>query len=366
MPLSRLITAFSISQIHTSRRLYYHLLLEILMSFELIKQCIRQLPNLTYLVIRATGAFDLLNGQLWEEYFLETKVKEFYFKFTLGNSSICQDDKKSLLQSFRSSFWLEKKHWYVACEKGQSQTSRPTIYSIPYFQSSVLLYPSNHFPPISTAEKDIISKHTTNLILTFHKTTLILPTSPFTHVYSLTLLTSILPSIKILQSIVNLNRIQKLDVSSIKNVSIDEFQILIDHMINLKHIKMQYNPFFSPPLRIDSYTLVPKDEQISVIDINNITRFCHLFFHISYLEITVQTKDIIIQLINQLHYLESVKIFCYQDYLIDIKQNWFQENILRFNKINFAYRMTSCCLFLSIGDRKVSLSISFGRSFDDI
>ncbi|CAF4059887.1 unnamed protein product [Rotaria sordida] len=325
---------------------------EILISFELIKKFLQQLIKLKYLTIQATGTLDLMNGQLWEEYLIERKIKKFNFKFTLSNNLICHQDKNSLLQSFRSSFWLEKQHWYVACEKGELKSSRPTIYSIPYFQSSLIFYSSNNNNnlPITTNNKEIISKHVNNLILTFHKI-ITLPNLLFTHVYSLTLLTLNLPSIEILQSIVNIKQIREIDVSLIKNFSIDEFYILIDHMINLKHIKMQYNPLFIPPLHIDSYILIPKDEEIFVINKNNIKKFSYLFFHIKNLEITVQSKDIIIELINQLHYLERIKIFCYQDYLLNINYNWFQQNIPRFNTINFTYRITSS-LFLSIGNRK--------------
>ena len=323
------------------------------MSFELIKQCIQQLYQLTYLTIRATGTFDLMNGGLWEEYFFERKIQKFNFKFTLANHLTCDQDQNSLLQSFHSSFWIEKNHWYVACEKGQLKTSRPTIYSIPYFQSSFIFYPSNNFLPVSTTEKQILSNHANNLILTFHKA-VIFPSSPFTHVHSLTLLSSTLPSIEILESIVNLKQVRELDVSLIKYFSIDEFQILIHYMTSLQCIKMQYNPFFFPPLHIDSYIFIRKDQEIFVIDTNNIKRFCYLFFHIRYLEITVESKEIIIQLLKQLHYLEIVKIFCYQDYLMNIKCNWLQQNIPRLNTNNFTYRLTSSCIFLSIGDRKVS------------
>ncbi|CAF2981584.1 unnamed protein product [Rotaria sp. Silwood2] len=324
---------------------------EILISFELIKQYLQQLIKLKYLTIEATGTLDLMNGQLWEEYLFEREIKKFNFKFTLSNNFICHQDQNTLLQSFCSSFWIEKQHWYVACEKGEFKSSRPIIYSIPYFQPSLIFYSLNNNLPVTTTNKDIIFKYVNHLILTFYKT-IILPNSLFTNVYSLTLLTSNLPSIDILQSIVNLKQIRDLDVSLIENISIDEFYILIDCMINLKNIKMQYNPLFIPPLHIHSYTLIPNDEETFVIDKNNIKKFSYLFFHIKNLEITIQSKDIIIQLLNQLHYLERIKIFCYQDYLLNIKYNWFQQNIPRFNRINFTYRITSSSLFLSIGNTK--------------
>jgi hypothetical protein len=122
-------------------------------------------------------------------------------------------------------------------------------------------------------------------------------------------------------------------------------------MSNLKMIRMQFNPFYIPPLHIHSYIFVREDQNTSVIDWNNIDRFSYLFFHIKYLEITIQLKEIIIQLLNRLHYLETVRIYSYQNYLENIKSRWFRENIPRLKTLNFTYRVTTTCLVLSIGDR---------------
>ncbi|CAF3649346.1 unnamed protein product [Adineta steineri] len=337
---------------------------EILISFQSIKQSIEQLDKLISLTIQATGTLDLMNGQLWEEYLIEKQIKIFNFKFTLAHHINCQEDKQSLLQTFRSLFWLKKKNWYVACEKGNFKSSRPILYSIPYFQPSFIFYPSNNFLSDTIIEKEIHSNHIFNLILTFYKT-ITIPTTPFTNVYSLTLFTTTLPSIEILLAIVNLEQIQELDVSLIKNLSIVNFQILIASMKKLKSIKMQYNPFFCPPLHIDSYIFIRNDREIFVIDENNLDRFCYLFYFIKYLEITVKSKEIILQLLKRLHYLEIVKIYCYQDYLINIKYNWFQENIPRLNTNYFTYRTTSSCLLLSIGDRKIMNAKTIPETIDD-
>lgn len=323
------------------------------MTFDLIKLFFRSLNKLTYFTIEATGTLDLMNGQLWEEYLFAKNIKIFNFKFTLSNNVICDQDQNLLLESFRSSFWLEKQNWCVACEKGDLEASRPTIYSIPYFQPTLVFYPSKNSLPVTTAVTDIVSKRSIDLILTFDKI-VTLPISMFNHVSSLTLLTLYLPPVDVLQSIVNLKQIQEIDVSLIRNFSLEEFQTLIDYMTNLKHIKMQYNPLFFPPLHIRVFTFVRKDKDMYVVDTNNIKRFCYLFFHVKNLEITVQSKHIIIQLLNQLHYLERIKIFCYQDYLLNIEHNWFLENVSRFHTVNFTYRITSSCLLLSLGYKKVS------------
>lgn len=324
------------------------------MSFELIKQWLEPLFRLTCFTLQTTCTLDMLNGQLWENYLLQRKIEKFHFKFILGYKFICHEDQDSLLQSFRSSFWMNKTNWYVVCEKGQLKSSRPILYSIPYFQSTCVFYPSNHFLSKSTNEKEIfISKHRIYLILTFHQT-IPLPNICFNNVYSLALITSTLPSIEILQSIVNLKQIEQLNVGLVQNLSIDQFRILIDYMTNLKIIRMQFNPFYIPPLHIHSYIFVREDQDTSVIDWNNIDRFSYLFFHIKYLEITIQLEEIVIQLLNRLHYLETVRIFSYQNYLENIKSHWFREKIPRLKTLDFTYRVTSTCLVLSIGNRRIN------------
>ncbi|CAF2053756.1 unnamed protein product [Rotaria magnacalcarata] len=324
---------------------------DIIMSFALVKDFIEDLAKLKYFTIQATGTLDLMNGELWEEYLFQKNIKKFNFKFTLSNSFLLDYDENLLLKPFRSSFWLKQQQWYVACEKRTLKSSCSTIYSIPYFQPKLIFYPSNNFQPVTTADREVVSKHANNLILTFHKT-IQLPSSFFCHIYSLTLLTLTLPPIEILQSIVDLKQIREIDVSLVKNLSIGEFEIFIECMTNLKAIKMEYNPLFVPPIRINCYTFIRKDEELFIIDENNIKRFCYLFFHVRNLEITVQSKDIIIQLLARLYYLERIKIFCYQNSLLNIKYNWFKQNIPRFNTVTFTYRITTTCLSLSIGNEK--------------
>jgi hypothetical protein len=319
----------------------------------MMTQCIEPLCNLTCFIVEAMGTLDLMNGQLWEEYLLQSRIRVFHFKFTLTSQCICEENQTSLLQSFRSEFWLRKRHWYVACEKGHLKSSRPTIYSIPYFQSSLVFYPSTHVLPMSTAVDDTIVKHPIHLIITFYRT-ITIPARPFADVHSLTLLTSTLPSIDILQSIVHLHEVKELDISLLKHVSIDDLHILLNHMNHVSHIKMSFHPLIVTPLRIDSFTFICNDDQIFVLDMSNIDRFCYLFFHVKHLEISVRTKMLISYLVNRLHYLELVKIFCYQDSLKDIGYVWLLENMPRLVTMHFSYRVTTHYLVLSIGYPKVS------------
>ena len=328
-------------------------ILEMHMSFELMKQCLQPLTNLRYLTLQATGTLDLMDGQLWEEYLSRTSVRRFNFKFMLGSAFTCDEEPATLLQSFRSSFWQTKHRWYVACEKGQFRSNRLSLYSIPYFQSSLVFHPSKHFRPLTTANEGLIKQHAINLIITCYRT-IPTPERPFVRVQALTLLTSTLPSIDILRTMVHLQEIPEIDISLIRHVPIDELLTLLDQMSQLHHIQMQFHPQFLPPLHIDSYTIIHNDEQMFVLDTQNVERFCHLFFHVRYLDISVQSEDVIILLLKRLHYLELTKILCYQDSLIDIGYRWFLQHVPRLATMQFSYRVTANHLVLSIGDTKVS------------
>lgn len=71
------------------------------MSFELIVQSIEQLTNLKNLTIEATGTLDLMNGFLWESYIKRSGLQRMNFKFLLASFLTCDQDKNSLLETFR-------------------------------------------------------------------------------------------------------------------------------------------------------------------------------------------------------------------------------------------------------------------------
>src|SRR4051812_47088398 len=88
-------------------------------SFNFLDQCLNNLSGLTHLTIKATGTLDLFDGLRWEIFVRRRGLVKFNFKFNLSLNYICNQDQSSLLEPFRSSFWLEEKHWYVACHKNQ-------------------------------------------------------------------------------------------------------------------------------------------------------------------------------------------------------------------------------------------------------
>ena len=327
--------------------------LGLVMSFDMVSHYLQPLCNLRYLVVQAVGTLDLMNGSSWEDYLKESSIETFHFKFTLSTPWSSGDHQAVLLQPFRSSFWLEKKDWYVACETGHFQSSRPILYSLPYFQSSCIVYPLKRYFSISGAENEVLQRCSIHLIITYYRT-ISFPPRPFLHVHSLTLLTARLPAIDLLQSITNLTDIRCLDISLIDRVSADELYILLEHMPSLEHVQMRFDPLFLSPLKIASFNITHGNDQPYVVNASNVDRFCYLFFYLKYLEISVQSKQIIIQLLNRLHYLELLHLSCYEDSLVDIGYTWLLRHIPRLIGMHFSYRITSNHLTLSIGDHRVS------------
>ena len=327
-----------------------NLIPEIVTSFTAIKLWLKDLSHLNSLTLQSTVISNMIDGQQWEEFLLQTNIQDFNFKFFLVHPP---NDETCFLQSFRSPFWLAKTHWYVVCERGKFRSSRPLIYSLPYFQSTCIFHPSNHIRSQSIDRNaPCISSHSIHLILTSYES---IPSSTifFSKVFELTLMTTTLPSVEHLQSMMNLEEIQRLDVSLVKTFSSDLFHLLIQEMNNLKVIKMQYNPFYIPPLHIYSYIFIRNDQEVSVVDANNLERFLYLFFHLKFLEITIQSEEILIQLLNRLHYLETIRIYSYNNYLLRIDSRWLRGNIRRLKMMDFTFRATSTSLLIAIGNVKL-------------
>jgi len=170
----------------------------------------------------------------------------------------------------------------------------------------------------------------------------------FTHVNYLTLIGSTLPSINALSSIIDLSRINKLDILLIKNISIGQIHLLLEHTSYLNHLIMQnLIPLFIPPSYIHSYTI--KQWKFN----NNINKFCSRFSHIKSLKINIYSIEMMIKLINRLKYLEHV-VFWYNfdKYLPFISMRWLRRFIYRLRREKFTYQANDYYLVLSIGSKQ--------------
>jgi hypothetical protein len=213
-------------------------------------------------------------------------------------------------------------------------------------------YTGKNYPPLSTAPLDILkeifySKSLNHLSLNFNKS-INLSIHRFTHVNCLILIGSTLPPIDILCSIVDLSQIKELDISLIKNISIGQIHLLLEHTSRLNHLIMEnLIPLFIPPSYIHSYTIKKWDYN------NDINKFCSRFSHIKSLKIDLYSIKMMIKLINRLKYLEHI-VFWYnfEKHFPFISMRWLRRTIYRLRREKFTYEAGDYHLMLSIGNKQ--------------
>jgi hypothetical protein len=157
-------------------------------------------PQLKYLELQARGMSDLVDGNGWQ------RLTSSLFKFNLIVKLQDFSDLQSL-DTFRTRFWLEEKHWYVAYQND-------CLFSVPHFSSNQIEIPIQS-PVYSTVPDDIIiyNRITKVIINSVPVDTCI----PFTNVKTLVFKCSI--SIDALSSIVDLNQIEHLTILRIEDLS---------------------------------------------------------------------------------------------------------------------------------------------------
>ncbi|CAF4378223.1 unnamed protein product, partial [Rotaria sp. Silwood2] len=86
-------------------------------------------------------ANDIISGYQWK--YLVSHLQTFDFRFYLSHKS---DEK--ILDSVRSSFWLEQKQWFVAYDDCQSL---PCLFTVPRFAPKSIIYSSDYRTPSCTS-----------------------------------------------------------------------------------------------------------------------------------------------------------------------------------------------------------------------
>ncbi|CAF3614757.1 unnamed protein product [Rotaria sp. Silwood1] len=118
-----------------------------------LEQLLLNLVHLTHLELYATGYNDLANGNRW--LILAHSLIMLNFKF-----EIFETLTDEILESFRTSFWLVEKRWYVAYDQG-------CLFTVPYF-ASVEVY-ANQLQeqiPWTTSDPKLFYKQVTKINLT--------------------------------------------------------------------------------------------------------------------------------------------------------------------------------------------------------
>jgi len=264
---------------------------------ELFQEHLLELLNLKCLTLFAINRLDFFDGKQWEKYLRRTQITKFNFQFILYKDVFVKENLLALFDSFRSTFWIEEKHWYVALS--ETRTNRyieKSIYSIPRFRPQCIQYNGKDYPPQSTAPLNIqqeifYSKPIKHLSLNFNKP-IISPIYRFTHVHCLILIGSTLPP-------------------------------------------------------IDSYTI--KTWKYN----DDIDQFCLRFSHIKSLKMHIDSIEMMIKLINRLKYLEHMVFWHnFEKHLPYLSMRLLRRMIYRLRREKFTYELDDYYLILSIGNKR--------------
>ena len=240
---------------------------------ENMEQLLTNLPNLRHLELRARGHTDIVDAYRWQ--MVTNRLITFNFMFTVS-SDLCSQH----LDSFRSPFWINEKHWYVALVNR-------SLFSVPHFAQTCA---DEQFKPntLSTLPDSIIFNDCiTELTLS---QPIMDSCQHFPRVHTLSLSYSI--PLSSIEKLADLSRIQQLNLSSTSQHS--GIMLLINEIPNLCQIsitnqikcfleEVQYKPLSNiRKLEIGSHHLDDIDDH----DNYSIDQLCCVFPCIKHLHIT--------------------------------------------------------------------------------
>ncbi|CAF1248012.1 unnamed protein product [Rotaria sp. Silwood1] len=146
------------------------------------------------------------------------------------------------------------------------------------------------------------------------------PNHRFTQVISLILSGSILMSLDILKTIIDLNQIETLDVYSIESLSINGFYELIKHLPRLNELTMEFNPLFVVPLQIHILRLEDDSRRITI------DTLYHTIHNVKTLEIPKNSRNMMIDIIDQLKNLDNI-MFTHDEFSQDADTDFFLKKL---------------------------------------
>jgi hypothetical protein len=96
---------------------------------------LKRFPNLCYLSLKISDI--RMDGNNWKDLFVNhlPKLKKFHLKMNLDFSSTdnAHIEIDQLVDSFRTSFWLEQHQWYIRCDcYSSNKCSHAILYTLPY------------------------------------------------------------------------------------------------------------------------------------------------------------------------------------------------------------------------------------------
>jgi len=303
-----------------------------------IERMISNLPRLKHLELVGHFNKDVVDGQRWQLKAQSLATFKFNFKLLLPLES--HD-----LDSFRSSFWLEEKRWFVAYAKKR-------LFSVPDFAITEVDN-SFHLPLYSTVpDNRIFYEHIDKLQLTETPDNM---DHHFTHVQTLTLDCSI--PLSIIGKMVNLSRVEHLIFcSAVENFPV---MLLMNEMPDLYRLSIEYNVRdFLKQIRdetIDKIESLEISNPFQTAHDYNIEQLSTIFSNIKHLRVNHECETVqIFDFLDRFKHLSNAS-FRYEPWFFGedvqdchLKLQSDLDRIRSLQRLNYTYRFDSTSVHIWI------------------
>ncbi|CAF4079408.1 unnamed protein product [Rotaria sordida] len=319
-------------------------------SMNEIEKFLLNFPCLKHLELSTRIHDNFVTGHQLEILSKDLITLKFIFKITLLHSI------EETLDTFRTSFWLEEKCWFVAYENNY-------LYTVP---CSMYTHINEHFqsPKYSTLLKNSIFYD--NIIKLTLYVKLIETCHRLNNITTLEIGYENI-SIETLSAIVNLSRIMNLTLPSSMNKS--KIKYLLNKMPRLQYLSidtLMSNRTFEEfqnsgrnfldniqDLQLKQIRELKISDYHIIDDSYTIDRLCYIFPSIERLHVSIGQLNTIVQLINCFQYLSIISLNL--KYLSDKEKEYFAlkseliiDQIRQMMILTYKYQMTNSCLHLWI------------------
>ena len=309
------------------------------------EQMLSNLPRLRHLTLFSSCHKDVIDGHRWE-----SSVKNlltFTFKF-----SIYEEIESEQLKSFRTSFWLDQKKWFVAYMNGR-------FFSLSTSKSISLEKPSSHVSSEYTTLPDTIISNQEIREFTLSKRSF---DSNSRYSYVETLILRNPPPLLTITKVIDLSQVRTLKLFRLrKNFPI---KVLLSKMPDLSQLSINCNlEQFHKQVR---YQVFHKIRTLSVnefdilmdVNVNDIENLSTIFPHLEHLHVhSPCTIGEISDFLHAFKYLckasfSHTKLYSFGDreeYRVNIQSRL--DQMRHKEGLNFTYRFDSSWVYCWIGPR---------------
>ncbi|CAF3143152.1 unnamed protein product [Rotaria sp. Silwood2] len=107
---------------------------------------LQNMPNLLCLIVKTSGM--IINGDQWKQiivdHLLKLKIFKICMRYQLNNRNDKEKEIDRLLDSYRTSYWLKDRQWFVRCQWTPNNTKSDIfLYSLPDLSDYFVIQPSS-------------------------------------------------------------------------------------------------------------------------------------------------------------------------------------------------------------------------------